>query len=1348
MRRVFYILLLAVSPVFLQATDYVAIVEILYDTPLNENPALTPHNYGEFVTLYNYGEDAVNLQGWSLQTVSPLQTVILPETVLPPKGCLMVAYGTPDAYGYAGDYSNNWSDFHKMYNLDPTDFPVLFQTDMMLPNDTCSVLLCDSLGLTRDSVRYGPWDGWDTMTASNTSVSDIGMVNVAALRTVRRAVAVFTVQGTTVFHTSNWQSKYDPAVPVNYIGKYPPPVSMNIQSPSVESDNYIVQVIPQTETDVVPELGLEGKMADALVSVQRYDAIGRPVQTIRKNITPSGKHLLTYREYDKYNRPTQEWLPVASDFSFLEMGAFRNASAQFYLSETVAYEETLYSQDTLADGVLRNSITGVRKAGKDMGTRSVRCGRQTNAAERVKLFTVDMDGRLRNAGYYAPGTLVHERTSDEDAKVSSTYTDREGRVVMTCKGTDADTYYVYNALGQLAYVLPPLAADALGTGIYADDVTPLKKYAYIYRYDDRGNCVYKRLPGCEPVRMIYDSNNRLAISQDAGQLADGCADAYKYDAFGRLLYSGNVRSPLLADGWDGLAMQIRNVNAVEWYCADEGVNTLFDTHYTRSWDAGMEWVQLYQVNYYDTYDFLEFAYTDCLGYDYTQERVFGTLCDNAKGLLTATFTGKFNTNPYICSTMTVYYYDTRGRMIQKRTTNHLGGCDTEYNAYDFVGRLVRSDRTHTTERRTTDERYNYTYDAAGRLLTTQYTHHRDSTQMQSRNVYDELGRLKTTILYGGVDSICYNYNIRNQLTQIKSRGFEQNLYYTSHPPQSTSGMPCYNGNISYSTWTYGNTINGYMYMYDPLNRLKYTYSILNGEFGDYYYTEAFQYDKQSNITRLERWGDSFDAINQLSFFYDGNRVDKITDNGYPPCGYRDKHYRDEADADPEMGYDANGNMVYDLDRGISAVRYNRLNLPDTVQFANGSQIVHSYNALGRRLATTYYTRKVATAVPVGTTLAPSANLSDYNVLNYAYNDNMVYIDYNNHGLWELDYVHTPVGYVRYYGPEEHYPFYYIRDYLGNVREVWVHPWLNHSEYVQRTQYYPSGLPWNEGYSPSEQPYKYGGKEFVEMHGLDEYDSEARWYYPAIMRTTTMDPHCEQYYDTSPYVWCGNNLVNNVDPDGKEPIYNLTGTFLGTDNQGLQGEYIIMQDELFEQNMSHIVAEEAAYSGYIPDEIRQKISNHHTKLVQRPDFDGFVTITEGVEWAKKHPNALSDPTPDNTLYINTSKLDFGKVSTSDFKEEGVITAINLFPKDIKRLIYSTSSAERRGTVYALGRVNMILLNRDTREVVIVNDNATSYDWNIGGGGWRNFFIKTERIRTGLNDSHGFRVFYYGHGKLRK
>ena len=36
--------------------------------------------------------------------------------------------------------------------------------------------------------------------------------------------------------------------------------------------------------------------------------------------------------------------------------------------------------------------------------------------------------------------------------------------------------------------------------------------------------------------------------------------------------------------------------------------------------------------------------------------------------------------------------------------------------------------------------------------------------------------------------------------------------------------------------------------------------------------------------------------------------------------------------------------------------------------------------------------------------------------------------------------------------------------------------------------------------------------------------------------------------------------------------------------------------------------------------------------------------------------------------------------------------------------------------------MILLNKDAGTVKIVNDSATDYDWNIGGGSKRNTFIK--------------------------
>ncbi len=111
--------------------------------------------------------------------------------------------------------------------------------------------------------------------------------------------------------------------------------------------------------------------------------------------------------------------------------------------------------------------------------------------------------------------------------------------------------------------------------------------------------------------------------------------------------------------------------------------------------------------------------------------------------------------------------------------------------------------------------------------------------------------------------------------------------------------------------------------------------------------------------------------------------------------------------------------------------------------------------------------------------------------------------------------------------------YYRRDHLGNNREVWQTDG-NTVATIQRTQYYPSGLPWAEGEGASEQPYKYNDKEFIEMHGYDTYDYGARGMFPSIMRFTTMDPLAEKYYSISPYAYCLNNPVRFIDPDGRDP----------------------------------------------------------------------------------------------------------------------------------------------------------------------------------------------------------------------
>jgi RHS repeat-associated protein len=111
-------------------------------------------------------------------------------------------------------------------------------------------------------------------------------------------------------------------------------------------------------------------------------------------------------------------------------------------------------------------------------------------------------------------------------------------------------------------------------------------------------------------------------------------------------------------------------------------------------------------------------------------------------------------------------------------------------------------------------------------------------------------------------------------------------------------------------------------------------------------------------------------------------------------------------------------------------------------------------------------------------------------------------------------------------------YYYNQDHLGNIREV-----VNASGSVQQvTNYYPFGAPYADipaATNPDFQPYKYNGKELDKMHGLNTYDYGARQHDPILARWDRIDPLCEKYYSVSPYVYCMNNPVRFIDPDGRE-----------------------------------------------------------------------------------------------------------------------------------------------------------------------------------------------------------------------
>jgi len=139
-------------------------------------------------------------------------------------------------------------------------------------------------------------------------------------------------------------------------------------------------------------------------------------------------------------------------------------------------------------------------------------------------------------------------------------------------------------------------------------------------------------------------------------------------------------------------------------------------------------------------------------------------------------------------------------------------------------------------------------------------------------------------------------------------------------------------------------------------------------------------------------------------------------------------------------------------------------------------------------------------------------------------------DYAGNKIYEngqLKRVLVDGGYI-----EDSIYHFYLKDHLGNNRVV-----VNQNDsIVQRNHYYPFGMEFADN-SGDDQPYKYNGKELDKMHGLNMYDYSARQTMPdAGNRFTSVDPHAENYYNISPYVYAANNPIRVIDPTGMDTTH--------------------------------------------------------------------------------------------------------------------------------------------------------------------------------------------------------------------
>ena len=429
-----------------------------------------------------------------------------------------------------------------------------------------------------------------------------------------------------------------------------------------------------------------------------------------------------------------------------------------------------------------------------------------------------------------------------------------------------------------------------------------------------------------------------------------------------------------------------------------------------------------------------------------------------------------------------------------------------------------------------EELYEYEYDNAGRPVKTYHTHNKGERILLSESVYDDLGRLQEKRRHNDMDTVRYEYNIRNWVSAIKSRSFVQRLYYDTG---SGSGfVPRYNGNIAGIGYEQNGHSYNYLFLYDGLNRLTAANSY-DKTGGSIPYSELYEYDRMGNITYLERkLGEN--KTDALNIQYTGNHVKKVS-SGSPVSGYDfgSMSYPDLSDASIEYYYDNNGNLIKNLDKGVVATRHNFLNLPDTIQFQNGNQIINSYLADGRKVKTIYKTYSTGIVVPQDAVYHGNAS---YSTSTDEWDGHYMYRSWYG-DTPRMFMVQTPEGYVGadYVGIDSHRNYayyYYVHDHLGNVRIT-----RNSQGYYadQSLEYYPSGVLFGRSTEKERQPYMFGGKELVSMHGLNEYDFTGRWQYSIIPSFTSMDPLCEKYYSVSPYVYCLNNPLKYVDPDGKQVI---------------------------------------------------------------------------------------------------------------------------------------------------------------------------------------------------------------------
>ena len=861
-----------------------------------------------------------------------------------------------------------------------------------------------------------------------------------------------------------------------------------------------------------------------------YDGLGRLSESLSLNASPTGKHHVFLYEYDGLGREVRQWLPfpvTSTDSDYVPVDVLKNGVPLIY-SDRKPYSLNEYEPSPL-NRVSRRYGPGMEWQDKEKGIGTEYLSSLSSIAlysclyYEVENFPNDMSVRLSCKPVSCTDMFRVTLQRGEDGEETLNFTNGRGETVLTRQvegNISYDTYYVHDLYGNLRVVLPPMASDLLDTSM--DDTVAvdsiLSEYAYLYQYDSRHRCIAKKLPGCEWIYYVYDTADRLIFMQDGVCRSRGEWVFTIPDMEGRVCLKGICRNDFQV--WNApLGTSVVGVAKVAaGLCDTVGLG---GSGYSVT---GFSLVSptLLAINYYDDYSFLD---TSLL----SAHKVFllGDSCVSGfspisscipRGLPTGAVYMCLDGDSAVSINCSVSYYDSLERIVQTKSLNHRGGYDMSYLSYNLSGELLAEERIHhaCNGEEPLTERFVYTYDLMGRLLTTSCQLNDSSPFLLADNKYDELGHLQRNKRNGHPSMQTeYSYNVRSWLSKLSGPLFAQKLYYNDG-----MGIARYNGNISAMTCQYGSESSecGYKFEYDGLNRLTNAFygegSALSSN-SHRFDEQVTDYDKQGNILGLLRYGrtslSGYGLIDNLNLTYHGNQLQSVYDNATNSAYGNGMDFKDGASQSQEYVYDANGNLIQDLNKNITCITYNCLNLPSRIEFGDGNSISYVYDAEGTKLRTTHI-------------IGNDTTLTDYC-------GNLIY----ENGVAKTLLVEG--GYISLSDNKYHF---YFQDHQGNNRVV-----ADENGTIEEVNdYYPFGGTFASS-SGSVQPYKYNGKELDRKNGLDWYDYGARHYDPVLGRFMTVDPMAEEYYSISLYAYCLSNPIKLIDPDGKAA--QIPPFFLGTAN---------------------------------------------------------------------------------------------------------------------------------------------------------------------------------------------------------